>query len=714
MFAPRFAVATLLPVALAAASFVVQNDTFVKDGKAFNLRSGSLHYFRVPQPYWRDRMQRMKTMGLNSITMYVAWNYHEEVEGKIHGLSEVTGFLDAAKAEGMLVLFRPGPYICGEWELGGLPAWLLWNDKQGIKLRTYEPKYIAAATKWLNALYGAVSHYTYSKGGPIALVQIENEYGSFGNCKNNADDAKYMNHLLDMATSHFGTDVVYTTIDGGEGSSAADLEAGSPWKGDPRVLGTVDGGLASSSTYARAFERQKAFNAPGHSPKMWSELWVGWFTVWGDAHAANKSTSDFHNGVSAIVGEDASFSLYMAHGGTNFGFWSGANGDLKNSYKPDITSYDYSSPISEAGDHNIGSDGGDLFVAVQSAIASKYGKASAEPAPISKKAYGPIHLTSSAGLFDNLDHLSTCNRAVGDGDSLPSFEDLEHNYGLVLYKHAGTFASKSFTFTAENTHDRAQLFVDNKEIGTAYRPQCPTTLKVPGGSDAKLLVENMGRINYGQGIYDHKGYLGQPPIAGNWSAHCLPLTSEHVLGLPFGNTPAMGPSFQRGSFDIQGEPTDTWLDMLGFTKGYVWVNGHNLGRYWETAGPQHTLYLPAPFLARGSNDVIVLDLHLSPAGKYKHLTSVAKPRYYKPPHVGPCKWSAQTDQCYGLQQDSRSTTANACRDSCCADDTCKVWQYQDSEGCWKGETSQCTGGSTSWQGGRKQDADASSPANVIV
>lgn len=531
--------------------FAVHDDAFWKDGERFTVRSGSLHYFRVPAAYWRDRMQRMKALGLNTITMYVAWNYHEEVEGQIQRLDEVTGFLDAAKAENMIVLFRPGPYICGEWEFGGLPAWLLWNDKAGIKLRTYEETYISAVDKWLNALYAEVSSYSYSKGGPLAMLQIENEYGSFGNCANNPDDAKYMNHLLDLAVSYFGTDVVYTTIDGGEGKSSAKLEHGSPFKGDARVVGTVDGGLSSSSTYATAFQRQKDFNADGNSPKMWSELWVGWFTVWGDAQAANKSTTQFHDGVSAMVGENASFSLYMAHGGTNFGFWSGANGNQKDQYKPDITSYDYSSPISEAGDHNVGSDGGDLFEAVRSAIASEYGQPLlSEPTPIAKKGYGQVDLSESVGLFEALTHLSTCIEPVAKGQSLPSFEDLKHNYGLMLYRLAQTFSATSATFTAEATHDRAQVFVDGSEVGTAYRPHCPTTIDVPDGTSMDLLVENMGRINYGQGMYDHKGYLEQPPVAGNWSAVCLPLQPEQVQTLPFANSEAAGPIFRRGQLHI--------------------------------------------------------------------------------------------------------------------------------------------------------------------
>mmetsp|Transcript_87373 Transcript_87373/g.154925 ORF Transcript_87373/g.154925 Transcript_87373/m.154925 type:complete len:642 (+) Transcript_87373:18-1943(+) len=619
-----------------AGSFIIANDTFIKDGQPFNLRSGSLHYFRVPKPYWRDRMQRMKALGLNGVTAYVAWNYHEATEGVYTDLSDVTEFLDVAKSEGMLVVLRPGPYICAEWEFGGLPAWLLWNDKPGLKLRTHELQYMSAVERWLRVLYKKLESYTYSRDGPVAIIQIENEYGSFGNCNENPLDAAYMQSLLNLATQYFGQDVVYTTIDGGEGESAADLGWGSPFRGDARVLATVDGALSSSDSYAKAFQRQKEFNAPGHSPKMWSELWVGWFTVWLDAVAANKTAAEFRHGVRAMVDEEASFSLYMAHGGTNLGFWSGANGDQMQQYSPDITSYDYSSPISEGGDHNIGSDGGDLFLAVQEAIASSHGWQSfQEPKAIEKAAYGKVDLTESADLFSNLHFLSTCNVPAALGSRLPSFEDLRHNYGLVLYRSTGDFAALALNITAQIAHDRVQVFVDGNEVGTAYRPQCPTTIHAPAGKSMDLLVENMGRINYGNpSMYDYKGYLAPPPVPGDWTAHCLPLTSKQVSELSFTDAaPGHGPVFRRGRLSISGEPADTWLDMQGFTKGYVWVNGVNLGRYWEPSGPQHTLYLPAPYLKSGDNEVIVFDLHHSQATS---LESVAGPRFQQP------SWSTTT------------------------------------------------------------------------
>lgn len=585
-------------------------------------------------------MQRMKALGLNGVTAYVAWNFHEEKEGFYTGLSLVTDFLDIAQSEGMVVVLRPGPYICGEWEFGGLPAWLLWDDKPGLKLRTNEPQYMAAAEKWLRVLYGKLRSYTYSRGGPIVIVQIENEYGSFGNCELNPSDSQYMNTLLNLAMEYFGTGVVYSTIDGGEGATAAGLGQGSPWRGDARVLATVDGALSSSDAYAQAFQRQKEFNAPGNSPKMWMELWVGWFTVWLDAVAANKTAAEFGNGVGNMIFENASFSLYMAHGGTNLGFWSGANGDQGQTYTPDITSYDYSAPISEGGDHNIGSDGGDLFNVVRGAIATKFGQPwFQEPTAIARAAYGTIMLGETADLFSNLDSLSSCNHRV-TGAKLPSFEELRHNYGLLLYRSVGHFWAMDLNITAQAAHDRVQVFVDGNEIGTAYRPRCPTQIEIPAGNGMDLLVENMGRINYGSGssMYDYKGYLAPPPVAGVWSAVCLPLRYEQVSTLPFRTLPfwapppvvgggKTGPVFKKGTLSIAGTPADTWLDMEGFSKGYVWVNGINLGRYWEPAGPQHTLYLPAPYLHSGDNEVIVLDLHHSLATT---LQSVASPRYQQP------------------------------------------------------------------------------------
>jgi len=346
-----------------------------------------------------------------------------------------------------------------------------------------------------------------------------------------------------------------------------------------------------------------------------------------------------------MVAENASFSLYMAHGGTNFGHWSGANGDQtsegRRSFKPDITSYDYSSPISEAGEHNVGSDGGDLFLAVQAAILGAAQPPVAEPPAPPKAAYGAIQLTSSLPLLDHLAALGEEVVPVEAGEApLPSFEDLSCWYGLLLYQSAGQpFGELQMSFSSTTLHDRVQVLVDGVEAGTAYRASCPQDVTAPAGSLLQFLVENMGRINYGaNGLYDFKGLLAPPPVAGNWSATCIPLRPEQVSALPFAAPAASaasqgmpppaagggGPVFHRGELHLASPPADTFLDTAGWSKGYIWVNGVGLGRYWEAAGPQHTLYLPAPFLRQGSNEIVVLDLHGAQASS---LLSVSSPRY---------------------------------------------------------------------------------------
>jgi len=612
-------------------SFRIANDTFWKDGEPFIIRAGSLHYFRIPRQYWRDRIQRMKALGLNSITTYAPWNYHEKEEGKVEGLDELSDFLALATEESMLVNMRMGPYMCGEWEFGGLPMYLL--QKPGMQLRTFNQPYLQAVDRWWGALLPVVKKHLYATGGSIVLTQIENEFGSFGNCEDNPDDAKYMNYLLDMAESHLGTDVLYMTVDGGEDKAAALLSHGTPWRHDPRVLATVDGPLAPGG-YDEAFARQKDFNAKGHSPKMWTELWVGWFTQWGSAYAANKSASDAHKGMQAMVNTGASFSLYMAHGGTNWGFYSGANGDPSaeggQAYQPDVTSYDYNAPISEAGDHNIGSDGGDIFDAVSSAIASKYGPLPKEPAPIKKASYGVIKLAGMALLFENLVSLASCNYEVNNLYDLPCMEALDQKFGLLLYRLAGAFEATTLKFTAKTLHDRVQVFVDGAEVGSAYRAACPANVSAPSGTTMYLLLENMGRINYGPGLYDYKGLHMKPPLPGNWTAHCLPLDIEGIRNLAWNDAesvaaPLKEPVFRRGYLEVaSGAVADTFLDTRGLSKGHAWINGHHLGRYWETAGPQHTLYIPASFLVEGSNEVIILDLHGSSVNS---IAFVDQPRY---------------------------------------------------------------------------------------
>mmetsp|Transcript_2033 Transcript_2033/g.5149 ORF Transcript_2033/g.5149 Transcript_2033/m.5149 type:complete len:331 (-) Transcript_2033:71-1063(-) len=316
----------------------------------------------------------------------------------------------------------------------------------------------------------------------------------------------------------------------------------------------------------------------------------------------------------------------MAHGGTNFGFWSGANSQGEANYAPDLTSYDYNAPISEAGDHNIGKDGGDIFAAVAAALGGEAGDHLPEPEPIEKMAYGAITLSQSSTLLENLDILASCTRNLSNLERLPSMESLGQQFGLVLYRSSGAFTPFAINFTYTNLHDRVQVLADGDEVGTAYRAQCPTTVEVPPAENIDLLVENMGRINYGTGLYDSKGLHLNPPSQAAWTAYCLDLNISSIQRLPWHHLQVVrgGPLFLRAHLKIDGAPKDTFLDTRGLTKGFAWVNGHNLGRFWETVGPQHTLYVPAPFLREGDNEVILLDLH-GPSVNEVHF--VDRPRY---------------------------------------------------------------------------------------
>ena len=591
--------------------FTIEDDRFVKDGEPFVLRSGSVHYSRVPRAYWRDRLLRVRALGLNAVTTYVPWNLHETEPNAFDfaGAKHVGAFLDEAKDAGLLAILRVGPYMCGEWEFGGFPAWLL---RENATLRTYDPAYLAYVDRYWRQLLPQFKNRLYSAGGNVVVIQLENEFGDYGDCSKNENDARYMRHLYDLATQHLGTDVIYSTV-----SPARNLDKASPWRDDSRVLATVDGGLAGG--YAADFALQKAFNAPGHSPKMWTELWTGWYTHWVDATAANKTAAEYGSGVAAMAREpNASFSLYMAHGGTSYGYWSGAN-DLAPggpTFAADVTSYDYDAPVGEAGDHTVGADGGDTFAAIRDAIAAVYGAPPDEPPAVPKRAYGAVALAEAAKLLDHVGALATCSEELPSGGAWPSMEDLGQNYGFLLYSQATPSPSpQTLAFDEESLHDRVHVFVDGELSGVPrFRPDCGAScaVDVPGGSDLRLLVENMGRINYGARAAERRDRKGLLKRVGDLDrVTCLPLDPAAVAGLPFrplDGAATASPVFLRGVLTIDGAPADTYLDTRGLSKGIIWLNGRMLGRFWETAGPQHALYAPAPFLHSGKNDVIVLDL----------------------------------------------------------------------------------------------------------
>jgi hypothetical protein len=642
---------------VAAPSFKIANDELLRDGKPIQIRSGSLHYSRVPHEYWPDRLQRMRALGLNSVTTYVPWNFHESTEGDFSftGAADLGAFLSATARAELLVILRAGPYMCGEWEFGGFPAWLL--TKPGVQFRTNETSYLAAIDSWWGELLPRVKPHLYSAGGSIIMVQIENEFDGWGSARTPQGHA-YMNFLYDKASGILGTDVIYSTVDG--------ADPGAPFENDSRVFATVDGGLSDGpGAYMQSWKQQKAFNAPGNSPRMWTELWEGWFTTWGQSTAQeNKTAEEVGAGVAAMLAENASFSLYMAHGGTNFGFWSGAEGGGAE-IQPLITSYDYNAPIGESGDHTIGGDGGDVFAVIQSAITKAVGPpAVSEPPPIPKRSYGKLLMPESVPLLAAIEHLSSCGtHAVVPGEKLPTMEKLGQNYGFILYqREAAAFQDASLTFTGRTLFDRAQIFVDGAAAGVVYRdkvcgcaengPGSTCAIGVPDGMGLAVLVENMGRINFGNALSnERKGIDDLPPLPGDWSATCLSLDSKAVQSLPFAPDAETKeeaakeglPVFRRGSFNIAGTPADTYIDSQGLRKGFIWINGHNLGRFWEDQGPQHALYCPAPFLRQGANSIVVLDLH--GAGS-EGVSTVTKQRWSAPGnHTPPIPTPPPQDPC---------------------------------------------------------------------
>jgi beta-galactosidase len=556
------------------------------DGEPFRIISGGLHYFRVHPGQWHDRLRKARLMGLNTVDTYVPWNLHQPSPGSPPDFSEgldLPRFLDLAAAEGLYVLLRPGPYICAEWEGGGLPSWLL--AEPGIRLRSGDPRYLAAVRGWFTALLPAVVPRLGSSGGPVLAVQVENEYGAYG------DDTAHLRSIADLLAEG-GVDVPLFTCD-----QPGDLARGQL----PGALATVNFGSRAAEGLAALRERQP------EGPLMVTEFWDGWFDRWGGPHVVRGPAAAAAE-LDAVLSAGASVNLYMFHGGTNFGFTNGAND--KHTYRPTVTSYDYDAPLDEAGDPTP------KYAAFREVIA-RYAAVPDEPVPLPSKKLSTlgIALDRSASLLAGADRLG---QAVTAGRPR-SMEELGQDFGFVLYETRVPAAGPTALY-AEAVRDRAQVFVDGQPVGTLERESHQHALAFHAprpGALLQVLVENQGRVNYGPGIHDRKGLLGEVLVggraAGTWTSRPLPLGGPDVLdaldSLPFAPTaaPPVGPAFHRGLVDVE-TPADTYLDLTGWTKGNAWVNGFPLGRYWSR-GPQRTLYVPRTALRSGPNEIVVLELH---------------------------------------------------------------------------------------------------------
>ncbi len=562
----------------AAHSFKLDSTGFLLDDQPFQIISGEMHYARMPKAYWRHRIQMAKALGCNTIATYVFWNYHETEKGIFDFSSEgknIQEFLEIIQDEGMYCLFRPGPYSCGEWDLGGIPPYLL--SIPDIKLRCTDERYMSAVNQYITSISKELKPWLITHGGPVIMVQIENEYGSYGN------DREYLKAIKSMWEQN-GIDVPFYTSDG---ATTYMLEAGTL----PGVAVGLDPGYSAES-----FALARKMN-PG-VPVFSSETYPGWLTHWGEDWA-RPDTADLLSEVRFLLDNKLSFNFYVLHGGTNFGFAAGANsGGL--GYEPDITSYDYDAPIDEQGRPTP------KYFAIRKLLSKYSGSEIPLPAAIPVVSIPEIKMEAFTSVWNQLP------AAIAMVQPKP-FEYFGLNYGFALYK-TKLIGHKSGNLKITQLHDFATVFLDGVFVGTIDRRKGENSIKLPETKSEypvlEILVEGMGRINFAQELIDRKGITERVSLNGmtlmNWEVYPLPMNSADIKNLTPSTAQQKQGMFFKGSFTMN-ELADTYLDMTGYKKGMVWVNGHNLGRYWEI-GPQHSLYCPATFLQKGENEIMVFDL----------------------------------------------------------------------------------------------------------
>jgi beta-galactosidase len=566
--------------------FSLGKSQFLLDKKPLQIISGEMHPARIPKIYWRNRIQMAKAMGCNTIAAYVFWNYHESEPGVFDFKTEnrdIAEFIRICQQEGMWVILRPGPYVCAEWDFGGIPPYLL--KIPDIKIRCMDPRYMAAAKRYMTKLSAIVKPLLCTNGGPILMMQIENEYGSFGN------DKTYLETLRKIWIRN-GINVPFYTADG---ASAFMLEAGNI---DGAAIGLDSG--TSEADFDQAKKRNP--NVPAFS----SETYPGWLTHWGEKWA-RPDTTDLLKEVKFLLDTKRSFNLYVIHGGTNFGFMAGANAFSATQFQPDITSYDYDAPINEQGQPTP------KYFALRKLI-SQYVKYKIPDVPKTVEAISipEIKMQAFSSVWNNLP------KPIASPQPKP-MEALGQYSGYILYK-TKLIGHKSGKLTITEPHDYATIFLNGKYVGKIERDGGKWSIDLPK-SDVKnpvleIFVEGMGHINFAQFMIDRKGITDRVTLNGmtlmNWDIYKLPFDGQYIRSLK----PAMADSqrkgfFFKGSFNLN-KIADTYIDLSKYTKGVIWINGHNLGRYWDI-GPQKRLYCPASWLIKGNNEVLIFDLHQTEA-----------------------------------------------------------------------------------------------------
>lgn len=571
-------------------TFSIQNGNFLYDGKPIQIHSGEMHYERVPAPYWRHRLKMMKAMGLNAVATYVFWNYHEVAPGEWDwktGNRNIREFLKACQEEGMLVILRPGPYGCGEWEFGGYPWWL--QKTKGLVIRTDNQQFLDSCRAYINQLAGQVRDLQITNGGPIVMVQVENEFGSYV--------AQRKDIPLEVHKS-YNAKIRQMLLDAGFNINTFTSDGSWLFKG-----GSIEGALPTANGEDNIENLKKVVNEYHHGvgPYMVAEFYPGWLDHWNEPFQ-KVNTQAVVKQAKKYLEAGINFNIYMVHGGTNFGFTSGANYGNAKDIQPDITSYDYDAPISEAGWNTPKYDS-------LRALMMKYVKykVPAVPARIPVIALPHITLNKTVDLFQVINKMQPV-----ENDKPMTFEDLNQGFGYVLYRRHFNQPINGM-MRVPGIADYGIVYVNGKKVGELNRLTGKDSIEVniPFNSTLDILVENCGRINYGARITENLKGIIQPitiegnEITGNWQMYQLPMDKmPDTKTLPAGYE-AGKPVLYSGTFTVN-QVGDTFLDMEKWGKGIVFVNGINLGRYWKV-GPQQTLYLPGCFLKKGKNEIVIFE-----------------------------------------------------------------------------------------------------------
>lgn len=582
-------------------NFTTGKNTFLLNGKPFIVKAAELHYPRIPRQYWEHRIKMCKSLGMNTVCLYVFWNIHEQHEGVFDftGNNDVAEFCRIAQKNGMYVIVRPGPYVCAEWEMGGLPWWLL--KKKDIRLRELDPYFMERVRIFEHEVGKQLSSLTIQNGGPIIMVQVENEYGSYG------IDKAYVSEIRDIVKESGFDKVALFQCD---------------WASNFTNNGLDD--LVWTMNFGTGANIDEQFRKLGElrpdAPKMCSEFWSGWFDKWGAQHETRPAKAMVDN-IDEMLSKGISFSLYMAHGGTSFGHWAGANSP---GFAPDVTSYDYDAPINEYGQATP------KYYELRNLL-QKYSdeKLPNVPKPAAALISVPeFKLTEFAPFENGVD-------SVADSRNTLTFEEMNMGWGSMIYSTALPEINGKSVLNVTDGHDFVQIFIDGKYIGKIDRVQNEKTLTLPSvkkGQTLTILVEAMGRINFGRAIKDFKGITKEVTINGtidgddvtwnlkDWNirrisddymtaVNALSKATEDVL-----RNDRVGEKigYYRGYFNLK-KTGDTFLNTESFGKGQVYVNGHAIGRFWSI-GPQQTLYVPGCWLKKGKNEVIVLDV-VGPKGE---------------------------------------------------------------------------------------------------